>query len=63
MCGWATLTAFLFLPQLAHPLPDVPLGPLVVHEPRGGPRVIHHPLRGSPLVALRLSVPVTEPAG
>lgn len=63
MCGWATLTAFLFLPQLAHPLPDVPLGPLVVHEPRGGPRVIHHPLRGSSLVALRLSVPVTEPAG
>lgn len=39
------------------------LGPIEVVEPRGGPRVVYRSMAAPSLVAVRLSVPVDEPAG
>lgn len=38
-----------------------PLGPLSIMEPEGGPEIVLRPYEAAPLVAIRLSVPITGP--
>lgn len=56
--------AALLMPATAWPQTgeDGPLGPITVARPDGGPAVAVRPSTAAPIVAIRLAIPVREPA-